>query len=75
MGEMEKLLASAAQNWFQHACSDDECPMMDADCLAAYLKRRLLPLLEAGEEMRRFCEWESMRETWDAAKAKALEGL
>jgi len=48
--------------------SDEACVTMDV------LKRDLLPLLEAGEKMRDGAEW-GLREAWDAAKAKALEGL
>ena len=46
---IEALLESVARDWDQHACGDDECPLAGVDCLIAYLTRRLLPLLEAGQ--------------------------
>ena len=51
MSEFDKMLEDVAREWDLHACGDDACELEGADCLAEYLKRRLLGLLEAGQAM------------------------
>ena len=88
MSEFDKLLEDVAREWDLHACGDDACELEGADCLAEYLKRRLLPLLEAGQAMRDD-ERSRMENTprankplkrttaatlWDKQKRAAMEG-
>lgn len=70
MSEMEKLLDSVAREATLRVVVSDNPEM---DC-GAVLKRRLLPLLLAGED---FCcggGCHESKERWQLAKRQAMEG-
>lgn len=81
--EMEKLLESAAREWVTNTWPLISNSDLETETRAAFqfLKRRLLPLLDAGQAMREFydpAQDEEMPDhviiAWDAAKQKAMEG-
>jgi hypothetical protein len=77
MSEFDKMLEDVAREWDLHACGDDTCELEGADCLAGYLKRRLRPLLEAGQAMYYALDGKGNSQVeieWDAAKQAAMEG-
>ncbi|GAC1688010.1 MAG: hypothetical protein PVS2B2_26780 [Candidatus Acidiferrum sp.] len=77
MSDLEKLLESVAYELAEMAASNGSHSGKDN---VIVLKARLLPLLEAGEAMRKKVSYHDGTEhcphtRWDAAKRKAMEGL
>ena len=67
MSDLEALLENVALESFA-AYDDTYVPILEV------LRRKLLPLLEAGEAMRKWKPAYEDGQAWDAAKQSALEG-
>jgi len=73
MSEFEKLLEDISH---EVACKVSEDDTFNEDSMFDVLKRRLLPLLEAGQVMadehRHKPEWKQRAENWRLAKSEAF---
>lgn len=70
--EFDKMLEDVGREVFSESINS---PELIQKTIPAVLKRRLLPLLEAGQAMRNFeMEYPRSFTRWDAAKQAALEG-